>query len=245
MSYELYSKIAELRTLIKDPLDVGVVLSELGSKRELYDMVLINSMVPDGKIRVFPKRVKGVDTTSIGYVKTSCYAYVRKDLYGKNVTVTPLTRNDVMLQHTSGFDEVKYEKWLDYAIFSHSFTHPSPKSKVWRLINESLPDEHEEHTANECDVPPYKEMISLVTTYLYFRKSFVRDFIPSETYTVMIGKDVVEIIAVWCQESGSDEEYIGFRKMDSQGNWLPYNDYTSDNTALLEELGIPIVILHH
>ena len=243
MTYELYSKIAELRSLIKDSLDVGVIISELGTKRDLYDMVLINSINPDGKVRVFPKRVKGVDASKIGYVKTTCYAYVRKDLYGRGVVVKPLSRNDVLLQHASGFDEVKYENWLDYAILSRSFTHPTPKSKVWKLINESLPDEHEEHTINECDVPPYKEIISLVNVYLYFRKAVVSDFIPSEKYTVMIGKNVTDIIAVWCQETGSNDEYIGFRKKDAQGTWIPYNDYTSDNTALLEELGIPFAIL--
>jgi hypothetical protein len=207
-------------------------------------MVLINSIAQDGKVRVFPKRVKGVDISKIGYVKTTCYAYVRKDLYGKRVSVRPLSRNDVTLQHTSGFDEVKYENWLDYAIISNSFTFPTARSKVWKLINESTSDEYEEHNSCECDVPPYIELISPVNVYLYFRKAVMCDFTPGQEYRVMIGKDVSDVTAVWCSETNSECEYIGFRKKDNKGNWIPYNDYTSDNTALLEELGIPIAILN-
>lgn len=127
---ELHGKLMELRSLIKTPNDVSYVLGFFGTKGDMYDSVFINTLSLNGRVHAFPKRIKGVDTSRIGFIKTSCYAYVRKDVRGGKVTVTPLDENDVKLQHAIGFAKIEHEDWMKYVVWSSSFLNPSPKSKI-------------------------------------------------------------------------------------------------------------------
>ena len=245
MSYELYAKISELRGLINSPEDATIFLNELGSKQSLFDMVSINKLIFDGALYAFPSRIKGVDAKNIGCVKSKCYVYLRKDLFSKSVWVIPLTRNDVVLQHTSGFDEVNYKEWVDYAVWSHSFTYPSGKSKLYRVASDMIHDEGETCLGGGCTMKPYVEMVYEANVYLYFRRATCSQFEPGKEYKILINDKVRDVLAVWCRINDFEEDtYIGFRRKNENGEYEPYNDYTCDNTSLLDELGIPIAILY-
>lgn len=254
--YSLHAKLVELRSLIRTHNDVAYVLGFLGTHNDMFDSVSINSLDLDGKVHVYPRKVKGVRTSTIGFIKSKCYVYIRKDVRSGCVSVTPLTKSDVILQHSSGYNDVTYEEWIDHAAFSDTFLHPNSQSKVANMVSNL--DIHNLKVVSEdvssvvfgekkdvylTDDGLKIEMIAKVSAYLYFRKATVSDFIPGKRHTVIIHSSIEDVLAVWRFDQHTRQEYIGFKKQLGDGTYDNYNDLTSDNTFILGELGIPICLI--
>lgn len=152
-------------------------------------------------------------------------------------------------------DEAQSKMW-----FGYSESHPFSFGGTHSSSNGGAHASSIAYTSNDgwelyTGLDPYIETVCSVSAYLYFRRAFTEDFIPSKEYTILkcdgngsssSSSCLVENVkTVWCAGMPGESDYIGFRpEIASEARkYLPYVEMQCENTAILEELEEPICIL--